>query len=119
MLGLTTGVDLVKVAILAALGRPLGVEPMPPTDGVGYRFFYQPPSEARRVIAIDGLEDLRARPGVQSIRLHRPPGTHIDPSEGTRSYLFAVVGKAPDLDGLRAADEFLRTGIDVTYELAG
>jgi biotin carboxylase len=119
MLDLTTGVDLVKVAMLAALGMPLGIEAMPATDGIGYRFFYQPPETARRVVRIDGLEELRARPGARSIRLHRPAGTELDTAEGTRSYLFAVVGKARDLDELRAADEFLRTGIAVEYEHAG
>jgi biotin carboxylase len=119
MLGLTTGIDLVKLAMLAALGAPLGVADMPATDGIGYRFFYQPPSSATRVVSIDGLEELRAWPGVQSIRLHHPPGTPLDAAEGTRSYLFAVVGQASDLDGLLAADQFLRTGIDVTYETAG
>lgn len=116
MLNLTTGVDLIKVAILAALGRPLGVGAMPPTDGVGYRFFYQPPVDASRVVRIDGLQELRAHPGVQSVRLHRPAGTELNTAEGTRSYLFAVVGKAADLDELRAADEFLRTEIDAEYE---
>jgi biotin carboxylase len=119
MFSLTTGIDLVKVAMLAALGKPLGVGQMPPTEGVGYRFFYQPPSDARRVIRIDGLEELRLRPGVESVRLHRPPGTEIDPSEGTRSYLFAVVGKAQDVQALLATDEYLRTEIETEYERAG
>jgi biotin carboxylase len=116
MLDLTTGIDLVKVTMLAALGMPLGVSAMPATDGIGYRFFFQPPETARRVVRIAGLEDLRARPGVRSIRLHRPAGTELDAAEGTRSYLFAVVGKARDLDELRAADDYLRTGIAVEYE---
>jgi biotin carboxylase len=119
MLALTTGIDLVKVAMLAALSEPLGVGQMPSTEGIGYRFFYQPPSDARRVIRLEGLEELRARPGVESVRLHRPPGTEIDPSEGTRSYLFAVVGKAQDLGQLLVTDEFLRTGIEAEYESAG
>jgi biotin carboxylase len=119
MLALTTGIDLVKVAMLAALGEPLGVSQMPSTEGIGYRFFYQPPSDARRVSRIEGLEELRARPGVQSVRLHRPPRTEVDPNEGTRSYVFAAVGKARDLNELLATDDFLRTGIEAEYERAG
>jgi biotin carboxylase len=119
MLALTTGIDLVKVAMLAALGEPLGVGQMPATEGIGYRFFYQPPADARQVTRIDGLEELRLRPGVESVRLHRPAGTEIDPSEGTRSYLFAVVGKADDVEALLETDEYLRTEIETEYERAG
>jgi biotin carboxylase len=116
MLRLAAGIDMVAMAMRAALGQPPAIDGLPATTGVGYRFFYQPPSGARRVRAVDGIEELKRFPGVESVRLHRPPGTEIDAREGTRSYLFAVVGAAADTDGLLAVDDFLRTGITATYD---
>ena len=50
------------------------------------------------------------------MHLHYPPGTEIDAAHGTRTYLFAVVGKAADHRGVAAVDEFLRTEIRALYE---
>jgi biotin carboxylase len=115
MLRLTTGLDIVKLTMRAALGMPIDVPELPSTRGVGYRFFYQPPGSARRLVSIDGLERLNALPGVDSVFLHYPPGTEIDARDGTRSYVFAVVGWAADYAGVLAVEEFLRTGITVAY----
>jgi biotin carboxylase len=116
MLRLAAGVDIVKLAMRAALSLPTEVGVLPATSGVAYRFFYQPPSSARRLASIDGLHRLKLLPGVESINLHHPPGTEIDARHGTRSYLFAVVGSAPDHEGVRAVDEFLRTQIAAVYD---
>jgi biotin carboxylase len=116
MLRLAAGVDIVQVTMRAALGLPIGVDEMPPTRGVAYRFFYQPPDSARRLVSIDGLEELKRVPGVDSLYLHHPPGTKIDARHGTRSYLFAVVGLAPDYAGVLAVERFLRTRVAVVYD---
>ena len=116
MLRLTTGVDIVKLSMRAALGLPTDVRALPPTSGVGYRFFYQPPASARRLLSIDGLERLGQRPGVESLHLHHPPGTEIDARHGTRSYLFAVVGSTMDYAGVLSVEELLRTEIAAVYD---
>jgi hypothetical protein len=67
-------------------------------------------------VSIDGLERLNALPGVDSVFLHFPPGTELDAREGTRSYLFAVVGWADGYAGVRAVEEFLRSEITVGYD---
>lgn len=118
MLRLAAGVDIVKLAMRAALGLTGGVDGLPATSGVAYRFFYQPPTSACRLVAVDGLERLKALPGVESVYLHHPPGTQIDSRHGTRTYLFAVVGLAADHAGVVAVDEFLRTGITAVYDHA-
>ena len=91
---------------------------MPAAHGVAYRFFYQPPETARRLISIDGLERLKALPGVESLFLHHPPGSEIDARDGTRSYLFAVVGSATDYAGVLAVEEFMRNEIAAVYDHA-
>jgi len=116
MLQLATGVDIMKLTMRFALGLAPEVPDLPATTRVGYRFFYQPPASARRIIAIDGLDRLKLQPGVESVILHHPPGTEIDARHGTRTYVFVVVGWAADHAGVLAIDRFLRTGVTVTYE---
>jgi biotin carboxylase len=118
MLRLAAGVDIMRLTIRAALGLELGVSELPPSTGVAYRFFYQPPSSARRVTAIDGLDRLKQFPGVESVYLHHPPGAEIDARHGTRAYLFAVVGSTADYAGVLAVEEFMRTQIEAVYEHA-
>jgi biotin carboxylase len=118
MLRLAAGVDIVKLTMRAALGWETEIRELPPTSGVAYRFFYQPPPSARRLTAIDGLDRLKLLPGVESIYLHYPPGTEIDAGHGTRTYVFAVVGSAADNAGVLAVEEFLRTEITAEYDHA-
>ena len=118
MLRLAAGVEIVRLTMRAALGWETGVGDLPATSGIAYRFFFQPPASARRLTAIDGLDRLKALPGVESIFLHYPPGTEIKASDGTRTYVFAVVGSAADYDGVLAIDEFLRTEISAVYDHA-
>jgi hypothetical protein len=116
MLHLATGVDIMTLAMQAALGWAPQVPDLPAASRVGYRFFYQPPVSARRVTALDGLDRLRSLPGVETISLRRPLGTEFDAREGTKAYVFALVGSADDHAGVVAVDEFLRTGITVEYD---
>jgi biotin carboxylase len=118
MLRLATGLDIVQLTMRAALGWPTEIHELPATSGIAYRFFYQPPSSARRLTAIDGLDELKAQPGVESIFMHYPPGTDIDAAHGTRTYVFAIVGSAADYAGVLAIDEFLRTGVTAVYDHA-
>jgi biotin carboxylase len=119
MLRLASGVDIVKLSMRAALGLELPVaQELPTTRGVGYRFFFQPPPSARRLVSIDGLEQLKRQPGVESVYLHYPPGSEIDARDGTRSYLFAVVGHAAGYEGLQAIDAFIRSEVAAVYENA-
>ena len=115
MLRLAAGADMMRATMRAALGLAPGVAPLPVCQGVAWRFFFQPPTSARRLESIEGLDELRRRPGIDSVYLHHPPGTEIDARDGTRAYLFAVVGLADDHAGVVAADAFLQTGITARY----
>jgi biotin carboxylase len=118
MLRLASGVDMMTLAMNAALGVAPVIADLPATSAVGYRFFFQPPVSARRTIAIDGLDRLKLVPGVESITLRRPLGSEFDAREGTRSHVFAVVGWAGDYAGMLAVEAFLRNEITATYEHA-
>lgn len=116
MLRLASGVDIMTLAMGAALGSASEVTELPATSGVAYRFFFQPPVSARRVTAVDGLDRLALLPGVESVSLRRPLGSAIDARDGTRAHVFAVVGSAADYAGVVAVDEFLRTEITASYD---
>jgi biotin carboxylase len=116
MLNLVASVDPIALAMRAALGLELGVPSMPETQGVAYRFFYQPPASARRLVALEGLDDLARRPGVDDVFMHHRPGTELDARNGTRTYLFAVVGSVDDHAGVVAMHEHLEHAIDAVYE---
>jgi biotin carboxylase len=118
MLRLAAGVDIMKLTMQAALGTAIEVDQLPATRRVGYRFFYQPPASARRVGSIAGLDRLRDLPGVESVSLHYRPGSEIDARDGTRSYLFAVVGAAEDHRGVVAVADFMRAEIEAEYDRA-
>ena len=102
MLRLASGVDMMTLAMKAALGVAPAIAEVPATSAVGYRFFFQPPVSARRTIAVDGLDRLKLVPGVESITMRRPLGSGFDARDGTRSHVFAVVGWAEDYAGRSA-----------------
>jgi biotin carboxylase len=116
MLALASGVQLVRLALRGALGSQPGLVGPVPTDGVAYRFFGQPPPGARRLRAIEGLDQVKQLPGVDRVDVHWGPGTMLDSSHGTRTYLYAVVGRAEDHAGVAAIDDFLRTRVTVEYD---
>ena len=66
--------------------------------------------------AIEGLDQVKQLPGVDRVDVHWGPGTMLDSSHGTRTYLYAVVGRAEDHAGVAAVDEFLRTRVTVEYD---
>jgi biotin carboxylase len=118
MLRLATGMDMMKLTMQVAAGLKLKMPDLPATAGVAYRFFFQPPASARRLIALDGLDRVKRLPGVESVILHHGPGTKLEPGHGTRTYLFAVVGSASDHAGVVAIEKHLRTEITAEYEHA-
>ncbi len=116
MLSLGAGIDVVGMAMRAALGLELEVESMPETAGVAYRFFYQPPAFAQRLTKLDGLDEVGRLPGVSSVFMHHPPGTELDARHGTRTYLCAVVGLAEDHAGVVRAHEQMCAHVSAEYE---
>ncbi len=116
MMQLTSDVDLIRQVMRNALRMDLEVSAMPATTGVAYRFFYQPPTSARRLISIEGIDALRRLPGVESVVIHHNPGAELDAAHGTRTYLFAVVGHAADHAGVAAMHERMGREIVAVYE---
>lgn len=96
------GVELLPMALRVALGDQEDVAPLPPTTGVGYLFFRHLPQSLGRVVSIEGLDELRARPGVRRLVLNFGPGARLDWREGTDECVFTVEGVVADHDALPA-----------------
>jgi biotin carboxylase len=116
MLRLTTGVDVIRQSMRVALALEPEVAPMPATSGVAYRFFYQPPASARRLLSLEGIQTVAGLPGVESVLMHHNPGAELDSAHGTRTYLFAVVGHTADHAGVAAIHKRMNQAVVAHYE---
>ncbi len=94
MLQVAAGVDPVRLSLRQALGEPAAPEGLVHCQRVGYRLFHQPPLSARRILGVDGLQEISALGGVASVGLHLSAGDPVDGRQGTRSFVFSVVGAA-------------------------
>lgn len=110
------GVDLLAACLRTALRQPVDLAGPIACDRIGFRLFLQPPSSARRVRAIEGLDAVRALPGVTSVGVHLVPGDAVDPRQGSRAFVLAVVGAARHHDEVVAVDRQLYDVARVTYD---
>jgi biotin carboxylase len=116
MLLRASGVSAFELSMRVALGEQFTVEGPVPCSAVGWRFLFQPPTSAHRVVAIDGLDRLAELPGVNEIFVNRSPGDLVDWREGTRHYVYAVFGVSADYDRLLEIERFLREEVSIDYE---
>jgi hypothetical protein len=116
MLTLVAGVNLVRAAMKVALGVDPGLPSPLPTRGVGYYLEYQPPTAARRVVSMTGLETLRGRPGVEEVTVHHGPGAALDPMDGSSNQVVTMLGLADDHQGVIDMNEHLYRDVKVEYE---
>ena len=99
MLLQASGVSIFELSMRVALGEAMAVAGPVPCAKVGWRFLFQPPTSAQRVVSIEGLDRLAALSGVNDIFVNRSPGDPIDWREGTRHYIYSVYGVSADYDG--------------------
>ena len=116
MVSAAAGVDLLALYLRCSLGQPVELGGPARCDAVGYRLFYHPPVSARRVRSIGGLGKVGLLPGVDEVSLHLSPGDPIDAAQGSRSFVFSVVGSADDPAGVAETNRRMYELADVTYD---
>jgi biotin carboxylase len=116
MLLAATGVDLLKISMSLALGDTVDTGDLPAAHCVAYLFYVHAPTEMRRIIAVEGLDELRAMDGVQEVVLNRGPGQVVDWREGNHGHVFSVFGTAADHEGIRLIDQASRTVAKIVGE---
>jgi biotin carboxylase len=92
-------VDLVRLALAAALGLATGV-PEPAYRGCAFQYFLTAPMGAGVLRRVDGVEQLSRRPGIHHVEMFRRAGDTLDWRRGTLGYLGIVYGSAADHDGV-------------------
>ncbi|MEU7561457.1 ATP-grasp domain-containing protein [Streptomyces eurythermus] len=98
-----TGINLIRLAIDDALGRPVRGDLTPRFQGVTYQYFLAVPDDGGGTLsAVEGVDQLTALPGVDHVEIHAVPGRTYDRREGTQSHLGVVYGQAPDHAALEA-----------------
>jgi biotin carboxylase len=116
MLFQASGVPIFELSMRVALGETVVVDGPVPCARVGWRFLFQPPTAARRVVSIEGLDRLAALSGVNEVFVNRSPGDPIDWREGTRHYIYSVHGVAADYDELLEIGRFIHEEVSIAYE---
>ena len=116
MLFQASGVSIIELSMRVALGEAVAVAGPVPCAKVGWRFLFQPPRSAQRVVSIEGLDRLAALSGVNDIFVNRSPGDPIDWREGTRHYIYSVYGVSADYEELLEVDRFMHEEVSILYE---
>lgn len=117
-LGRVGGPPIMVLAMRVALGLGAGAGQLSPVNAgpVAFVRFVRAPLDARRVVEVSGLEELRAVPGVDSVRLRLQPGEKIPWGTGADAdYVLEVDGQAPDHEALRTGLEVAMDALRVEY----
>ncbi len=87
------GPSLLVWAVRLALGQDVGPVPMLTNSKVAFYYFIVSPPSAVEVATISNLEELGTLPGVDEVRLNRPPGAAVDARESShQSHVIRIDG---------------------------
>ncbi len=113
MLADATGVQLLPIALRVALGETIVFDAMPRCRQVGYLLYVQAPVAMSTIRAVDGLDRLRAHPGVLEVTLNRGPGRAVDWRSGNHGHVFSVRGAVVDHDRLESLERYVATEVQI------
>ncbi len=109
------GVSAYRLAAQAALGRSASI-PVPQPHGVGFFVAIQPPTSARGVTAIHGLDTMADHPDIAEVRVNRPPGSVLDwRANGSYDYVCSLRGLVADHVAMFALLDLIDATVDVDY----
>jgi biotin carboxylase len=110
-----SGYDMVRAALRAALCLEPEL-PRPACREVAFQYYLTPPADATRLVAIDGVDAVRAMDEVRQVAVTAAPGTEVGWRRGTMGMLGVVHGAAPDHTAVRAAIKSIREKLVAQYE---
>lgn len=100
----SAGFDVLRATMEVALDRPPAV-PLPRRRRLAFQRYLAPPMQLATLLRLDGLDRIRALPGVQRVDEHAHAGKTVDWRRGTEECLAVVYGVAADHEALRATVE--------------
>ncbi len=115
---LASGIPLLQLAMRLALGERIVVNGPVPCDRIAYRYYYEPPMSATKVLAISSLSGLGQLPGVRQIDVHKAVGDTLDWRNGSLDKVFQVTGTAGSYAELAEHTAVCADDSYVTYEHA-
>jgi biotin carboxylase len=116
MLADATGIELLALALRVALGESIAFESMPRCTQIGYLLYVQAPLRMSTIHAVDGLDELRAQPGVQEVTLNRGPGSSVDWRSGNHGHVFSVRGAVASHDMLQSIERYATSEVEIRGE---
>jgi biotin carboxylase len=116
MLSQASGESIMAMSMRIALGEKVVLHGLLSCPRIGWRFFFQPPTTARKVVSITGLDRLADKAGVKLVYVHHGPGDPVDWREGTGQFIFEASGVAESYEEVFEIDRFLHEDVLVTYE---
>jgi biotin carboxylase len=100
-----TGLELLPIAIRVALGEAIVFDTIPTCSRIGYLLYVQAPVAMHTIRAVEGLDELRALPGVEEVVLNRGPGRSVDWRAGNHGHVFSVRGSVASYEQLHAIEQ--------------
>ncbi|HEY0247193.1 MAG TPA: ATP-grasp domain-containing protein [Gryllotalpicola sp.] len=108
------GIDIFQATMRLSIGERLSYDGLPRPGDVGFSVYVLPPDGARVVTSVDGVEGLKAIPGVDAVVAKLGAGDEVDPEQGMLQYVALVSGTVPDHDARRRAREQILSQVVVT-----
>jgi biotin carboxylase len=116
VVNLAAGVPMLRLSMRLALGEHVVVEGPVPCERIAYRYYDEPPISAEKVVAIRGLDELRALPGVVQVQVHKGPGDPVDWRNGSVDKVFQVTGTVATYPELVECYRACTEDVVVTYQ---
>lgn len=91
----STGFDQIRAALRTVLGRPPQIPPLTHRR-CAYHYFLAPPHQARRLVRLDGAEEVERLPGVARFEHQAQAGDALHWRRGTRNHIGVICGTAAD-----------------------
>lgn len=114
MLHAAGGVRLLALAMRLALRKPEETRTPLTFERLAFLMYLHAPFELHDVTAVEGLEAIRAFPGVDEVVLRRGPGSHVDWREGNHGHVASVFGTVADHEELRRMNTLINETIRIT-----
>jgi biotin carboxylase len=111
-----TGVSLLKLAGLSALGLPLGLPREIEHVQAAYMLLYQAPVGAHSVRDVRGATETAKLPGVRGVFLNKAVGERVDWREGTDGFVWMVEGNAPDITSIPGIVSNIKDTLRVEFD---
>ncbi|MFZ0251979.1 MAG: ATP-grasp domain-containing protein [Acidimicrobiales bacterium] len=110
------GPSMYTLAVRLALGDDVGPVPVLAESPVSFFRWILPPEFAAGVESIEGLDEVRALPGVTEVHLSRPPGSAVDAREGgPMGHVMKISGLVASHSELLALDQKIKSSLRLTW----